>query len=73
MDNKSKIDGYVQAEGGKYINPNFIYWIKQIDECYNLCTKSTGCYDDTSGTHKICKSKNPTGYNKITQLINASS
>ena len=35
---------------------NHIFSIKQIDECYSVCTKSTGCYPDD--THKICKLNN---------------
>ena len=50
------------------INPKFIHWIKQIDECYSVCTKSTGCYPDD--THKICKLNNPTSYTKIKDLLN---
>lgn len=69
MNNNTNFDSYIKADGERYINPKYIHWIKQIDECYSVCTKSFGCYED-SGTHKVCKSKNPTGYNKITNLIN---
>lgn len=62
-------DCYIKGDGGMFINSRFINWIKQIDECYNVCTKSGGCYM-VDGTHKICKLNNPTGYNKLTELIN---
>ena len=68
MDSKSNFDNYIKADGNKYVNPKFIHWIKQIDECYSVCTKSTGCYPDD--THKICKLNNPTSYTKIKDLLN---
>ncbi len=43
-----KYDNYIKAERNIYVNPKFIRWIQQIDECYNICSKSTGCtLDDT--------------------------
>ena len=65
---KINFDNYIRVEGQKYINLKLIHWIKQIDECYSICTKSTGCSDDE--THKICKLNNPTSYNKINHLLN---
>jgi len=63
-----KYDNYIKAERNIYVNPKFIRWIQQIDECYNICSKSTGCTLDD--THKICKVNNPSSYNKINELIN---
>ena len=59
---------YIKAEENKYVNPKFIRWIQQTNDCYNICSKSTGCALDD--THKICKFNNPTSYNKINELIN---
>jgi hypothetical protein len=61
-------DNYIKADGNIYLNHKFIRWIKQVDECYNVCTKSDGC--STDNTHKICKINNPTSYIKINELIN---
>ena len=63
------MDNYIKSDGNKYLNPQFIRWIKHTDECYNVCTKSTGCAIEN--THKICKINNPTSYIKINEIINS--
>lgn len=61
------MDNYIKTDENKYVNPKFIHWVKHVDECYNVCTKSNGCA--MNNTHKICKLNNPTSYNKINELI----
>lgn len=47
----------------KFINEKYIRWIKKVDECLLVCTKSDGCYKNT--THKICKLTSPYSYHKL--------
>jgi hypothetical protein len=63
---------YIKADDNKIINERFIRWIRKIDECLEVCTKSDGCsYGGTSGTtHKICKLNNPTSYEKLNSEFN---
>ena len=64
--NKNKVS-YLQTNESKIINENQIRWVKKINECLEVCTKSTGC--DTYDTHKICKSNNQDSYNKLNQFF----
>jgi len=54
---------YVKTDNNKVINKKCIKWIKKMDECLYVCTKSTGCWDND--THKICKINNEDSYNKL--------
>ena len=59
-DNKNN---YIRVDDNKVINEKCIKWIKKIDECLSVCTKSDGCY--TKHTHTICKINNLDSYNKL--------
>ena len=57
---------YLRADDNKIINEKMIRWVKKMDDCLEVCVKSTGCKGDGNGdTHKICKLNNLHSYNKL--------
>ena len=52
-DNKNN---YIKVDDNKVINEKCIKWIKKMDECLAICTKSDGCYKSTA--HRVCKINN---------------
>ena len=63
-------DVYFKADNNKVINGKYIRWVKKMDECLQVCNKSTGCTIDGGGdTHKICKLNNPGSYDKLNKLF----
>jgi len=63
---------YIKTDENIVINEQCIRWIKQMDECLFVCTKSTGCNDFVGrhrSTHKVCKSSNPESYAKLNKLF----
>lgn len=67
--NKNRnIPCFIKADDNKVINLQAILWIKKIDECLEVCTKSIGC-DIGLSTHKICKLRSLDGYNKLNALF----
>jgi hypothetical protein len=60
--NYNKIN-FIPTDNNTFINEQCIKWVKKLDECLYICTKSTGCNDYT--THKICKLTMPNSYNMI--------
>ena len=56
---------YLKTDDNKIINENCIKWVKKIDECLEICTKSTGCNIISGDTSTICKSNNLDSYNKL--------
>jgi hypothetical protein len=63
---------YIKTDENKVINEKCIRWVKQMDECLFVCTKSTGCNDFVSrhrDSHKVCKSNNPESYAKLIKLF----
>ena len=62
---ESRENSYVKIDKGKIINEKCIKWIEKIDECLEICTKSSGCNVKNKDTHKICKIDNYTSYEKI--------
>jgi hypothetical protein len=61
-------NNYIKADDDKIINENHIRWIKKINSCMEICTKSDGC-DVGKYTHKVCKSKTPDSYKKLNSLF----
>ena len=61
-------NSYIKADNNKVINEKNIKWIKKINDCLEVCTKSNGCSLDKD-THKICKFHTPDSYNKLNSLF----
>jgi hypothetical protein len=64
MENNQK---YIKADNNKIINEKCIKWIKKIDDCMEVCTKSIGC--SPKGTNKICKINNLDSYNELNKYF----
>jgi len=62
-------DIYVKADDNKVINLRAIKWVKKINECLGICTKSLGCNDSINDLHKICKTNNPKSYEKYNEIF----
>ena len=43
---------FIKADNNTIININAIRWIKKMDECLAVCTRSDGCVVNAT-THKI--------------------
>ena len=57
---------YIRTDDNKIINEKCIRWVKKMNECLEVCTKSTGCIGTPNNdTHKICKLNNLHSYNKL--------
>ena len=61
---------YIKVTNDKLINQNAITWIRRIEECMHICTRTDGC-DVEKTSHKICKYDNPTGYNRVNTLFSS--
>jgi hypothetical protein len=57
-------DNYIRADDNKRINTRFIVWLKKMDDCLSICTKTTGCQGGAD-THKVCKINNVDTYKKL--------
>jgi len=68
-DNLNNKDLYFKADDSKVINGKYITWLKKMDECLEVCTKSNGCSIENGQTHKICKLNNPGSYDKLNKLF----
>lgn len=55
---------YLKTDDNIVINESCIRWVKKMNECLEVCTKSSGCIL-SSNTHRICKSNNLISYNKL--------
>ena len=63
-DNKNN---YIKVDDNRVINEKYIRWVKKMDECLAVCTKSTGCY--MKDTLTICKINNEDSYNKLNKYF----
>jgi len=62
-----EIDSYVVTDDQFAINEKHIRWIKKMEDCLRICTKSNGC--DVRMAHTICKDKSPASYEKLNRLF----
>lgn len=56
---------YVKADDNKIINEKCIIWVKKMNNCLEVCTKSSGCNIEYGDTHRICKVNSLDSYNKL--------
>jgi len=56
---------FLKADDNKIINENCIKWVKKMNDCLEVCTRSIGCDINGGTTHSICKLKNSDSYNKL--------
>ncbi len=56
---------YLKIDNNQIINENAIKWVKKMNDCLYVCTKSTGCSLIYGDTHKICKDNTPDSYHKL--------
>lgn len=58
-------ENWCKTDNNRIINEKYIRWVKKMNECLEVCMKSTGCNINDGTTHKICKINNPDSYNKL--------
>jgi len=56
---------YLKTDDNKIINENHIRWVKKINDCLEVCTRSIGCDINNENTHTICKLNSSDSYNKL--------
>ena len=59
---------YIKTDDNKIINEKCIKWVKKMDECLEICTKSDGCMINKD-THKLCKLYNLDSYQKLNKYF----
>lgn len=66
-ENENKKNTFLKTDENKIINEVCIRWVKKMNDCLYICTKSNGCFD--SGTHKVCKYNSFESYEKINKYF----
>jgi len=66
MDNNSD-QTFIKVDNNKMINEKCIIWVSKMNECLEICTKTTGCSRNLTmkDTHTLCKLNNPESYDKL--------
>jgi hypothetical protein len=62
---------FIKADNNIFINTQTIRWVKVIDDCLEVCTKSDGCISNPTmnDTLKICKPINEKSYNDLLNIL----
>ena len=60
----TRVASYLKTDNNKIINEIHIRWVKKMNNCLEVCTKSTGC-SINSDTHRICKLNSADSYDKL--------
>jgi hypothetical protein len=61
---------FIKVDNNRIINETSIIWIKKMNDCLEVCTKSTGCNIISNiDTHRICKLNNIDSYNKLNKYF----
>lgn len=55
---------YLKTDDNRILNEAQIKWVKKMNECLEVCTRSDGC-KLSFNTHTICKSNSLDSYNKL--------
>jgi len=62
-------DSFIKTDDNKVINERHIRWVKKMNDCLEVCTKSIGCSKENGNTHIICKLNSPDGYYRLNELF----
>lgn len=68
MENNNNDKPFIKVDNNIILNINCIRWVKKMDECLQICSKSNGCYGEKD-THQICKINNLVSYNRINKFF----
>ena len=66
MENKELT--FIKTDDREIINKRCIRWVKKIEDCFEICIKSTGCVGKFD-THTVCKSNNPKSYDELNKYF----
>jgi hypothetical protein len=58
---------FLKTDDNKIINEACITWVKKMNECLFVCTKTNGCYQHN--THKVCKSNSFESYQQLNKYF----
>jgi len=65
--NKNTTTVYYKTDDNRIIHEKCIRWVKKMNDCLEVCIKTSGCSTLGEDTHKICKINTPDSYNKLNQ------
>ena len=52
---------FIKADNNRFLNVKYIRWVQEMNDCFEVCNKSTGCAIK-DGTHRVCRLNNPDSY-----------
>lgn len=58
---------FIKADNNIIINMKCIRWVKKMDECLQICSKTDGC--GIENTHKVCKINNGESYRRLNRFF----
>ena len=59
---------FIKADDNVILNMKCIRWVKKMDECLQICSKSDGC-SWNGDTRKICKINNADSYRRLNRYF----
>lgn len=61
---------FIKTDNNIIINEKSIKWVKKMDDCLAVCTKSMGCNKSSlKDTHKICKLNSVESYIRLNKYF----
>ena len=68
MENENNKLEFIKADDNTIINVKLIRWVKQMNECMEVCTKMESC-NAGRNTMSICKSTSPKSYDILNKYF----
>lgn len=60
---------YLKTDENKLIHERCIQWAQKMNECFEVCTKLSGCSIKHGDTYRICKANSPESYKKLAAMF----
>ena len=64
---KSNVTNYIKMDNNTLVNESAIRWVRKMDECMKICTRSDGC--SLINTHSLCKVTNADSYHYLQRFF----
>lgn len=59
---------FIRTDNNVILNERCIRWVKKMDECLAICSRSDGCILHKE-TLRVCKINNADSYNRLNQYF----
>jgi hypothetical protein len=60
---------FIKTDDNAIVNVKFIRWVKQMNECMEICSKMDGCIAGNKSVLRVCKTNSPKSFDLLNKYF----